>query len=104
MALPVIMGDLFDKPLSESLKIDRGIKLFADMMFKHKQDEIQSQFLQLLKSIEKVALEEHLRVSACQLEVAKIKLKEDILTKIDESLYVRKTREGKIEIFEVIDW
>jgi hypothetical protein len=55
-------------------------------------------------SIEKTAIEEYLRLSTSQLKAAKIKLEEGVLTKIDDGLFARKTREGKIEIFEVIDW
>jgi hypothetical protein len=104
MDLPAIMDDLLEKPRSETLKIDRGVMSIVQTMFKHKQDEIQSQFARLLMSIEKTAIEEYLRLSTSQLKAAKIKLEEGVLTKIDEGLFARKTREGKIEIFEVIDW
>ena len=104
MDLPAIMEDLLHKPRSETLKIDRGVMSIVQTMFKHKQDEIQSQLARLLMGIEKTAIEEYLRLSASQLKVAKIELEEGVLTKIDEGLFARKTRDGRLEVLEVIDW
>jgi hypothetical protein len=54
-------------------------------------------------SMEKEVLETLQKLLKPLLKPVRVELEEDKLTKLDEGLYARKTADGKIEIFEVIE-
>lgn len=80
------------------------------LVSEHDYPQLPSVLMRQLPRFDQISLPVDWRIQAPPLEMLKritppirVKLTEDVLTPLDEKLFARKTADGKIEIFEVIE-